>query len=388
MRPTLALTAAVVALACIIWVAAPHFGGSTHSTEAFAQTMDQIEKAKSITWKVIYYNHITSKDGKRMWVTTEQHECAYKMPGLYRETILDKNGQVKWVRIADTINKRELTLNPKENKGTLSEVAIASNNPRGPFVWVTQELKKTDLQWVEKRQTEDGQINVFRRTFRDEPNGKEWSYDFSMDQKTKQLVELRIPGTDIFDPDKDPSRNNSPEKDWSTGKPVGSIDYDIVFDAELDDSLFRLEPPEGYAVETHTRPHVTEKEMIEYLGILADFNDRTFPDQLDPVPFSSDRINKVWDKPEKERTPAEQKLLDTEQHYIMAGLNSMPTGHFIQDSTVENSFRYLGKTVKLGDKEHIVCWYKLQGANTYRVVYGDLSVKDVPPEALPLSVDP
>jgi hypothetical protein len=93
-----------------------HSGINGHSNGAFAQTMDQIEKARSITWKVTYYNHITSKDGKSMWVTTEQHECAYKMPGLYRETILDKNGQVKWVRIADTINKHELILNQKDNK--------------------------------------------------------------------------------------------------------------------------------------------------------------------------------------------------------------------------------------------------------------------------------
>ena len=236
------------------------------------------------------------------------------------------------------------------------------------------------MQWVEKRQTVDGEVNVFRRTFRDEPNGKEWSYDFSMDQKTKQLVELRIPGTDIFDPDKDPVRGNSPEKDWSTGKPVGSIDHDIVLDAQLDDSFFRLEPPEGYTVETHSRPYVTEKEMIDWLALLADFNDQTFPDQ--PTVFS-DRINKAWDKPKKERSPIEQKFLDTEQHYITAGLNSMPTGHFIQDSTVENSFRYLGKGTKLGDQNRIICWYKLKGANTYRVVYGDLSVRDLLPEALP-----
>jgi hypothetical protein len=34
-----------------------------------------------------------------------------------------------------------------------------------------------------------------------------------------------------------------------------------------------------------------------------------------------------------------------------------------------------------------VCWYKLKGAKTYRVVYGDLSVKDVAAEDLPLPVE-
>ncbi len=58
---------------------------------------------------------------------------------------------------------------------------------------------------------------------------------------------------------------------------------------------------------------------------------------------------------------------------------------------VEDSFRYLGKGVKLGEKDRIVCWYKLKDAkdaNTYRVVYGDLSVKDVAAKDLPLPVEP
>jgi hypothetical protein len=322
-----------------------------------------------------------------MWRTTETREQAYKAPGLYRDTSLDEKGLIKWAAITDTINMRKLELVPHEKKAILSEIATAWNDPNGPFVWVEKELKEPGLQWVETRKTAAGEVNIFRHAFRNEASGEDWSYDFWIDQKTKQLVELHVPGADIFDPDKDPARNNPPEKEWSKRTIAGNIQHDIVFDAVLDDSVFRLEPPEGYTVETHGRPHVTEKEMIDYLGILADFNDQTFPDQLSPVAFSSDRINKVWEKPEKERTPAEQKLLDTQQHYIMCGLNSMPDGHFVQDSTEENSFRYLGKGVKLGDKDRIVCWYKLNGANTYRVVYGDLSVKEVPSEALPLPVE-
>ena len=61
------------------------------------------------------------------------------------------------------------------------------------------------------------------------------------------------------------------------------------------------------------------------------------------------------------------------------------------DSVAENSFRYLGKGVKLGDKNRIVCWYRLKDAKDpqmYRVVNGDLSAKDVAAEALPLPVGP
>ena len=172
----------------------------------------------------------------------------------------------------------------------------------------------------------------------------------------------------------------------------------FVFSAELDESLFRLDPPADYTVETRTRSpryNLTEKEMIDFLGILADYNDQTFPERQELAGvFSDGRHTKTMEKPKEERTVAEQKFVETLRHYIEInqsdrpiGVND-PVGYFLQHSTVENSFRYLGKGVKLGDKDRLVCWYKLKGGTTYRVVYGDLSVRDVPPEDLPLPVEP
>jgi hypothetical protein len=59
---------------------------------------------------------------------------------------------------------------------------------------------------------------------------------------------------------------------------------------------------------------------------------------------------------------------------------------FAEDSAVPGTFRYLGKEVKLGSGDRIVCWYKLKSTGTYRAVYGDLTVKDVEPKDLPLPV--
>jgi hypothetical protein len=98
----------------------------------------------------------------------------------------------------------------------------------------------------------------------------------------------------------------------------------------------------------------------------------------------------------KELTEAERKLLDTDMRYSPhSGVEVVGAPYFDfffnPDNIVANSFRYLGKGVKLGDKDRIVCWYKLKGAknpNAYRVVYGDLSVKDVAAKDLPLPVGP
>jgi hypothetical protein len=44
---------------------------------------------------------------------------------------------------------------------------------------------------------------------------------------------------------------------------------------------------------------------------------------------------------------------------------------------------YAGNGVKLGEADTAIFWYQPQGSATYRVIYGDLSVKDVAEENLP-----
>ena len=60
---------------------------------------------------------------------------------------------------------------------------------------------------------------------------------------------------------------------------------------------------------------------------------------------------------------------------------------FAEDNTVPDSFRYAGKSVKLGTADRIVCWYKLKSTGTFRAIYGDLTVKDIAPKDLPLPVE-
>jgi hypothetical protein len=46
-------------------------------------------------------------------------------------------------------------------------------------------------------------------------------------------------------------------------------------------------------------------------------------------------------------------------------------------------WHYAGNGVKLGDASKAVFWYQPKGSETYRVIYGYLSVKDVAPNDLP-----
>jgi hypothetical protein len=387
---------AATVLICV-WLGLTHFATDDRGSSAFAQTAEQIQKAKTITWNITFYERFTSKDGKRTWLESRTVQCAYKSPGLYREVWPDTKREPGRIDIFDVRQReaKKLKLYPTQKKAVLSQSGSESRNPLGPFEWAKKRLNADSLQWVETRTTARGPVNVFRYSFPNDANGRQWSYDFWIDQKSKQLVESRRPGGDLFDPDKEADRNHPPENKWSGRTSPGLREHDIVLDAALDDSLFSLSPPEGYALKkVNPRPTVTEKEMLDYLGVLADFNDRTFPDQVFPVfpnAIASDKMQKVWKKPKQERTVAEQKLFDAQHHYIEAGVTLMPIACFVEDHAVEKSFRYLGKGVRLGDKDRIVCWYKLKDAkdpNVYRVVYGDLSVKDVAAEDLPLPVAP
>lgn len=65
----------------------------------------------------------------------------------------------------------------------------------------------------------------------------------------------------------------------------------------------------------------------------------------------------------------------------------MPIVHFLHDNAESKSFRYLGNGVKLGEAGRIVCWYRVKGAQTYRAVYGDLTIKNLRPDELPLPTE-
>ena len=56
----------------------------------------------------------------------------------------------------------------------------------------------------------------------------------------------------------------------------------------------------------------------------------------------------------------------------------------IQEVLAETTdWHYTGQGVKLGDTKTAVLWFRPKGSQMYRVIYGDLSAKDVKPENLP-----
>jgi hypothetical protein len=68
---------------------------------------------------------------------------------------------------------------------------------------------------------------------------------------------------------------------------------------------------------------------------------------------------------------------------IELAMKMQPGFIFVQLLKAENDWHYVGENVKLGDAESPVCWYRPTNSETYRVIYGDLSIKNVAPKDLP-----
>ena len=56
---------------------------------------------------------------------------------------------------------------------------------------------------------------------------------------------------------------------------------------------------------------------------------------------------------------------------------------FVAHLPKESNWRYAGNGVKFGTADKAIFWYKPTDSKNYRVIYGDLSVKEVAPEDLP-----
>ena len=181
-----------------------------------------------------------------------------------------------------------------------------------------------------------------------------------IDLKTRELVEVEM------EFDNDPGSSAT-----ITG---------FQFNADLPDELFSLEPPVGY---TRLSLQVdggepSEADLVELLRLWASWSgDGTFPPTLIPAELAkaSMEMAKSGKKFGPGQVSEQQQLEDT-----MKVTRAMM---FVMRLPAQSNWRYAGQNVKQGDAQTPIFWYQPSGSATYRVIYGDLSTKDVTPENLP-----
>ena len=143
------------------------------------------------------------------------------------------------------------------------------------------------------------------------------------------------------------------------------------FNIELDESLFDVAVPQGYEmVETDldTSPP-TEEDFITAMRLGSKISGGKFPPGVDLVAIAA----YVGSSLARQGISADNKPTSTQMQDVMQ------IGRGIQFATTlpqEADAHYAGETVTDGEKDRPLFWYKPAGSQTYRVIYGDLSVKE------------
>ena len=153
-----------------------------------------------------------------------------------------------------------------------------------------------------------------------------------------------------------------------------NLQFDVVFD----ESRFSMEVPDGYAIQDAGAvdfSNASESAFIETLRIWAEIiEDGQFPDSINLQDIV--KIGPKFDQGMKRAGLTEQQQIEIATKWGQGLV-------FIRFFKGQGQWHYAGQGVKLGDGNKPIFWYQPQGSQTYRVIYGDLSVKDVAPENLP-----
>lgn len=162
---------------------------------------------------------------------------------------------------------------------------------------------------------------------------------------------------------------------------VGQTSYilkNIKFDVPVDESLVRMDVPPGYTLgpKEFDMRQFTEQDFIQMLRFWAEhLLDGRFPESLSLeglmklTPQVAEKIHQL-DIPEDQKMELGMTFGRGFVFFQQLG----PTGV---------DWHYAGGGVKLGDAEKAIFWYLPKDSETYRVIYGDLSARDVAPEDLP-----
>lgn len=145
------------------------------------------------------------------------------------------------------------------------------------------------------------------------------------------------------------------------------------WDVELDKSLFNTVPPADYAVEERSidDSETGEKDLIAALKFWTEMSDGFFPANINDLGDSNTvkpKLIKRFKKEENWRQGFDQAY--DMMHIILKGL------YFAQERKAEGNWEYTGGGVRFGNSDAVVCKWKQESSNDYKVIYGNLGIAE------------
>lgn len=373
----LSLTRIVQALAASIAVAVGGWLWFSSSNSAFAQVIEQLRAAKTLTYMIeTEHEQFDEPIQQRVMVAADgriRHEAGSSV------SIVDPSGNLrlhlnKLTKHANTMNSVESndfelseseldeiinSLESSDFEFSESEIAEIKNEIKNSSELLDFEV--SELDWIHWLRDHTG--NPDRKLGRRMVEGRELDgfvvllegdeYTIWLDSVTNSLARVEY----------DASVEGS-----GLGK---SVMKDFRFDVPLDEALFSYDPPPGYSTadlasllpETGV-PLASEETLVEALRAFTKLSGGKFPKSLSNW---SDWLD-VLEDPESEET----KILTARLGVIFV---------FLADMAKED-YEYLGDGKSTVDDRSIVFWHRTEDG-ALRAVYSDLTVTEIDENELP-----
>lgn len=161
------------------------------------------------------------------------------------------------------------------------------------------------------------------------------------------------------------------------------------FDVAFAPGYFSTAAPAGYKRQQFNID-LGNPAVEDYLALLRFMvmmsPDETFPESMDPMKMNamSKEFMKRVDAKKARGEKMPQSLESLKKTDPMKAAQSSARGMlFLVAMKPENDWHYVGGGVKLGEAKTPIAWWRPTGSKNYKVIYGDLTVKEEPPEAVP-----
>ena len=310
-------------------------------TNAYAQVVQEIRNARTVVYTLI----TQTNQGNGETVKTDM---AYKEPGHLRTTTIDG-----YTCIVDSTSGKMISIVPQGGYA-LGEINITKQTSAGGYLASIEAMKnlpaKADDKLGEKEI--DGVDCDGYRVTQGDLTTTVW-----IDTKTGELVQV--------------------EQKYTSAPGMNRIIKNIKFDVELDDLLFSLTPPAGYqpfGVELKGDSAIqTEETFVNWLRWWANGNtDETFPPMVAGAEIA--KVCMDMAKQGKLKASARDKVDPSRMFNALLFVAKLPAS---------SNWRYAGSGVKVNTPDTPIFWYRPAGSQMYRVIYADLTVREVAEDQLP-----
>ncbi len=332
-------TAAAVILvggiaAVLIWP----FDGKSPAGIAFGDVKRQIQEARAMSFTI----HMNMPGtGKAM--TIKSHYT----PDYMRQEMVEMGV----VTVLDFSKGKSVTLRLKEKVATIVDLGNMSDikarmEKEGDFLTQIRKMLEGENKDLGEKEI-DGQL---AKGYQVTKNG--YVMDLWVDPETAHPIRM--------------------EMDSPMRKGEGIILTDFVLNPKLDEKLFSLEIPDDYDIKRVKMDlgDTSEEDLVAGLRFIATkVNDGKFPKLQGVDPEFIQKLQKADLSPEEK------------QQFRNTGVRM--TLFVARTSAESQDWKYFGAGVELGAKDTPIAWWRLKGADNYRVLYGDLRIEDVAPEDLP-----